>query len=158
MRDRLIKFLATGFGAGYLPAAPGTAGSLVGVAFWWGLNQTHNPWLRGLLLVLAVVLAVWCAGEASEIMRHPDPPSVVIDEIVAMPVALFGLGARWWHIVVGFAMFRLFDVWKPSPVREAQNFTGGIGIVLDDLLAAVYACTATHGVVWLVSWMKHRAW
>ena len=158
MRDRLIKFLATGFGVGYLPAAPGTAGSLVGVAFWWGLNQAHNPWLRGLLLVLAIGLAVWCAGEASEIMRHPDPPSVVIDEIVAIPLVLIGLGSRWWHIVVGFAMFRLFDIWKPSPVREAQNFTGGIGIVLDDLLAAAYACVATHGIVWLVSWMKHRAW
>ncbi len=158
MRDRLIKFLATGFGVGYLPAAPGTAGSLVGVAFWWGLNQVHSPWLRGLLLVLAIGLAVWCAGEASEIMHHPDPPSVVIDEIVAMPLVLIGLGSRWWCIVVGFAMFRLFDIWKPSPVREAQNFTGGIGIVLDDLLAATYACMATHGIVWLVSWMKHRGW
>ncbi len=97
-------------------------------------------------------------GEASEIMHHPDPPSVVIDEIVAMPLVLIGLGSRWWCIVVGFAMFRLFDIWKPSPVREAQNFTGGIGIVLDDLLAATYACMATHGIVWLVSWMKHRGW
>ena len=155
MRDRLIKFLAMGFGAGCLPAAPGLAGSVVGVGFWWGLNQVQNPWLRVLLLVLAIGFAVWCAGEASEIMHHPDPPSVVIDEIVAMPLVFIGLGARWWHIVVGFMMFRVFDLWKPSPVRESEDFSGGVGIVLDDLLAAAYACVATHGVVWLVSWMRH---
>ena len=155
MRERLIKFLAMGFGAGYMPAAPGLAGSVVGVGFWWGLNQVHNPWLRVLLLVLSIGFAVWCAGEASEIMHHPDPPSVVIDEIVAMPLVFIGLGGVWWQIVVGFMMFRVFDVWKPSPVRESQDFSGGIGIVLDDLLAAAYACVATHGVVWLVSWMRH---
>jgi phosphatidylglycerophosphatase A len=155
MRERLIKFLATGFGVGYLPAVPGMAGSVVGVGFWWSLNQAHNPWLRGLLLVLAIGFAVWCAGEASEIMHHPDPSSVVIDEIVAMPLAFIGLGGQWWHIVVGFMMFRVFDLWKPSPIRESQDFSGGIGIVLDDLLAAVYACAATHGIVWLVSWMRH---
>jgi phosphatidylglycerophosphatase A len=154
MRERLIKFLATGFGVGWLPAAPGTAGSLVGVAFWWGLHQVHPAWLRGLLVVLAIGFAVWCAGAASEILRHPDPPSVVIDEIVAMPLVLIGLGARWWYVVVAFVMFRVFDIWKPPPVREAQNFTGGIGIVLDDLLAAAYACVTTHGIVWLVSLMK----
>ena len=65
------------------------------------------------------------------------------------------LAARWWHVVVAFALFRLFDVWKPPPVREAEDFSGGIGIVLDDLLAAAYACVATHLVVYLVSLMRH---
>ena len=154
MRERLIKFFATGFGVGYVPAAPGLAGSLVGVAFWWGLNQVHNPWLHGALWVLAVLFAVWCAGAASEIMRHPDPPSVVIDEIVAVPLVMVGLGSQWWTVATGFLMFRVFDVWKPSPVREAEHFSGGLGIVLDDLLAAAYGCAATHGVVWLVNWIK----
>jgi phosphatidylglycerophosphatase A len=154
MRDRLVKFLATGFGVGYLPLAPGTAGSLVGIGFWWALNQTHHLWLRGLLLVLAIALAVWCAGAAAELMHHPDPSSVIIDEIVAMPLVMIGLGARWWHVVVAFALFRLFDIWKPPPVSDAEDFSGGIGIVLDDLLAAVYACLATHLVVYLVSLVK----
>ena len=154
MRDRLVKFLATGFGVGYLPVAPGTAGSVVGIGFWWALNQTHHLWLRGLFLVLAIALAVWCAGAAAELMHHPDPSSVVIDEIVAMPLVMIGLGARWWHVVVAFALFRLFDIWKPPPVREAEDFSGGIGIVLDDLLAAAYACVATHLVVYLVSLVK----
>jgi phosphatidylglycerophosphatase A len=151
MRERLIKFIATGFGAGYVPVAPGTAGSLLGVAFWWALTRVPNAWLAGLLFIAAVVFAVWCAGVAADVMHHPDPPSVVIDEIVALPVALLGLGGAWWHVVLAFALFRLFDIWKPPPVRAAQNFSGGIGIVLDDLLAAVYACAATHGVVWAVA-------
>ena len=155
MRERLIKFLATGFGAGYSPVAPGTAGSVVGIGFWWALNQQHLVWLRAVLMVLAVGFAIWCAGEASDILHHPDPPSVVIDEIVAMPLVLIGLGKTWWHVVLGFGMFRLFDVWKPTPVREAQDFSGGIGIVLDDLLAAAYACLAAHSVLWLAAWMKH---
>jgi phosphatidylglycerophosphatase A len=154
MRERLIKFFATGFGVGYSPVAPGTVGSVVGVAFWWGLNQVHHSWLRWLLVVLAIVFAVWCAGAASEIMRHPDPSSVVIDEIVAIPLVMIGLGTLWWHVVVGFVMFRIFDVWKPSPIREAEHFSGGIGIVLDDLLAAACACVTTHGIVWAVSLIK----
>jgi phosphatidylglycerophosphatase A len=155
MRERLVKFIATGFGVGHLPVAPGTAGSVIGVVFWWALTRMHNAWLASLLVVVAVVFAVWCAGAAAEAMHHPDPSCVVIDEIVAMPVALVALGGQWWHVAVAFALFRLFDIWKPPPVRAAQNFSGGIGIVLDDLLAAMYACAGTHGVVWLVSWMRH---
>jgi phosphatidylglycerophosphatase A len=154
MRDQLVKFLATGFGVGYLPVAPGTAGSVMGIGFWWALNQTHHLWLRGLLLLFAIALAVWCAGAAAELMHHPDPSSVIIDEIVAMPLVMIGLGARWWHVVVAFALFRLFDIWKPPPVSDAEDFSGGIGIVLDDLFAAAYACGATHLVVYLVSLVK----
>ena len=154
MRERLVKFIATGFGVGYLPVAPGTAGSVIGVGFWWALTRLHNAWLASLLFVVALVFAIWCAGAAAEAMHHPDPQSVVIDEVVAMPLAMVGLGGQWWHVVVAFALFRLFDIWKPPPVRDAQSFSGGIGIVLDDLLAAIYACMATHGVVWLVHAMK----
>lgn len=155
MRDRLVKFLATGFGIGYFPVAPGTLGALMGVGFWWALNQTHHLWLRCLILVVAIALAVWSAGVASDLMHHPDPSSVIIDEIVAMPLVMIGLGTQWWHVVIAFAMFRLFDIWKPPPVRDAEDFSGGLGIVLDDLLAAAYACLATHLVVYLVSLVKH---
>ena len=147
MRERFIKFIATGFGVGYTPVSPGTAGSVLGVGFWWALTQLHNGWLAGLLMIAAIVFAVWCAGAAADAMHHPDPPEVVIDEIVALPVALIELGGSWWHVVLAFALFRFFDIWKPPPLRAAQNFSGGIGIVLDDLLAAVYACGTTHAIV-----------
>lgn len=149
MRERLILFLATGFGVGRLPVAPGTAGSLVGVAYWWLL--THGAvWLYWPLFALVALAAVWLCGAAAEIQRKPDPPSVVMDEICAMPLALAGIGHEWWQVALGFLWFRVYDVWKPPPVRESQAFAGGVGIVLDDLLAAGYACATTHAVLWLV--------
>lgn len=150
MRDRLIKFFATGFGAGNVPLAPGTAGSVVGMGYWWGLHHSA-PWLYWPVTVAVVLFAVWCSGLAADLYRRPDPSCVVIDEICAMPIALAGIGHHWWHIALGFVWFRVFDVWKPPPVRQAQVFSGGIGIVLDDLLAAGYACATTHAVVWLIS-------
>ena len=150
MRDRLIKFLATGFGAGNLPVAPGTAGSLVGVGYWWLLTR-GALWTYWPVTVMVVLFAIWCSGIASELFRKPDPPSVVIDEICAMPIVLAGIGHVWWHVALGFVWFRVFDMWKPPPVRQAQAFSGGLGIVLDDLLAAGYACATTHGVIWLIA-------
>jgi phosphatidylglycerophosphatase A len=149
MRERLVKFVASGLGVGFLPMAPGTAGSALGVCYWWLLAHA-NPWIHWLVFGAGLVFAVWCSGEAAEILRKPDPPCVVIDEIAVMPLALAGLGMVWWEILLAFALFRVFDIWKPWPVRQSQALTGGLGIVMDDLLAAVYACAATHGLVWLV--------
>jgi phosphatidylglycerophosphatase A len=156
MRNRLIQFIASGFGAGYAPVAPGTVGSLLGVGYWWLLTR-GNVWVYWLAFAAGVVFAVWCAGEAAEALRRPDPRCVVIDEIAAMPLALAGLGVQPWKIAVGFVCFRAFDVWKPAPVRQAEIFSGGIGIVLDDLFAAVYACGATHAVVWVVERIGHQS-
>jgi len=155
MRDRLIKFVASGFGVGYLPIAPGTAGSLLGVGYWWLLTRSQ-AWVYWVAFVVVLMFAVWCAGEAAEALRKPDPPCVVIDEIAVMPLVLAGIGIVWWKIALAFVLFRLFDVWKPPPVRQAQDFTGGLGIVLDDLLAAVYAWVATHWILWLIGWVSAR--
>ena len=154
MRNRLVKFLATGFGIGKVPLGPGTVGSILGVAYWWSLTLLQ-PWAHWLVFALAVLFAVWCAGEAADLFRKPDPPQVVIDEIVAMPLALAGVGMEWWKIAIGFIWFRVFDVWKPPPVRQAQAFSGGVGIVVDDLLAAAYACLTTHAVIWVLGHLKH---
>jgi len=157
MRERLIKFIATGFGTGNLPVAPGTMGSFLGVGYWWVLRHA-DAWVYWLGFGIGVAIAVWCAGAASEIYRRPDPPSVVLDEIAAVPLALAGLGAHVWTIITAFFLFRLFDIWKPPPLRQVQAFSGGVGIVLDDLLAAAYACASTHAIVWVVNWSRHRFW
>ena len=154
MRDRLILQFATGLGAGRLPVAPGTAGSIVGLGYWWLLVQLHSGYLYWLTFMAVVAFAVWCGGEAAKIMRHDDPPSVVIDEICAVPLALAGLGTVWWMVAVAFVLFRLFDIWKPTPIRQVQRWPGGVGIVADDVLAAAYACAATHGVAWLVGLLR----
>ena len=153
MRDRLVTFLATGFGSGRCPVGPGTAGSLLGIGYWWLLMQLP-VWLHWVAFVIGVLVAVWSAGEAAELLREPDPTCVVIDEIAALPLALVGLSVAVWPVALGFVWFRVFDIWKPPPVRQAQAFSGGLGIVLDDLLAALYACATTHLVLWLVQWAR----
>ena len=150
MRDRWILQIATGFGVGRSRIAPGTAGSILGLGYWWLLVQLHNDYLYWLTFAAFAAFAIWCGGEAATIMHHRDPPCVVIDEIVAVPLALAGLGTVWWTVAVAFVLFRLFDIWKPTPIRQVQRWPGGVGIVADDLLAAAYACVATHGVAWLV--------
>ena len=148
MRERLVKFFATGLGAGYVPFAPGTAGSIVGVGYWWLLATQTAGTTYWLIFVAVVGFAIWCAGEAAMDLGQEDPACVVIDEIAAMPLALAGVEVGIVSVLIGFAFFRLFDVWKPFPVRQSQKLAGGIGIVVDDLLAAAYACAATHVVVW----------
>ena len=154
MRDRLATFVATGFGVGRLPVAPGTAGSVLGVAYWWLLRQSGNWWLYGLVVLAGLMVAVVCAGRAAIVMNKPDPAVVVIDELAAVPVALAGIGTVWWQLALGFALFRLFDISKPPPVRQAQALPGGWGIVVDDVLAAVYACAGTHAAIWFTNWLQ----
>ena len=137
----MVKSLATAFGVGNIPKAPGTFGSILGVGLWW-LMKDCLPFHA-----FTILAAVWIAGAAAKQMNNPDPPSVVIDEIVGMPIALAGITPVWWHILVGFAAFRLFDIWKPFPIRQSQKLPGGWGIVVDDLLAGLCACLVTHAVV-----------
>jgi phosphatidylglycerophosphatase A len=155
MRDRLVKIVAASFGAGYVPLMPGTAGSLIGVAYWW-LIAGQTGFTYWLIFAGVAAFAVWCAGEASMSLGQPDPACIVIDEIAAMPLALAGLDLKPWNVLIAFALFRLFDVWKPWPVRQSQNLPGGVGIVIDDLLAALYACGAIHLIIWAAGGISGR--
>lgn len=146
MTTRLVKIFATGFGTGYVPAAPGTAGTLVGVA----LAALLAPLpLRQLLLIVAVfcVLAVWIADLAHVYFDHKDPKQVVIDEVAGYLVAVVGHPWSWKLALAAFLLFRLFDVTKPPPCRQAERLRGGLGIVADDLLAGLYVSL----VLWIVS-------
>ena len=149
MRDRLVKLLATGLGTGYVPKMPGTAGAVLGVGVWLLIQRAGTHWAWGVFAGV-VLLAIWIAGVAERLFGQPDPSCVVIDEIVGMPVALAGITPVWWLVLTGFAAFRLFDIWKPFPIRQSQKLPGGWGIVVDDLLAGGLACAVTHAVAWAV--------
>ncbi|MCS7048165.1 MAG: phosphatidylglycerophosphatase A [Verrucomicrobiae bacterium] len=141
MRDRLIWWLATGFGAGHLPKAPGLFGSLVGLLWWWVARD--QLWLT----LAGIAIAVWVCGQAARQASLPDPTPVVLDEICAVPVALWG-AMEFWDGCVAFVLFRLLDVWKPTPIRQLQRLPGGWGIVVDDVVAAGLAALITHGLRW----------
>lgn len=137
--DRLFMAIATGFGLGYLPKAPGTWGTLLALPIHYLIVQLP---LQGYLSALGViiVIAVVSAGSAEKIMDKPDPGSVVIDEVAGMLIAMIAIPASPLAWLLAFILFRLFDIFKPFPVNFFdQRFHGGLGIVLDDLMAGIYA-------------------
>jgi phosphatidylglycerophosphatase A len=134
-----IMFIATGCYSGYLPKAPGTWGSLVGLLLFFLL---HTLSLEIYLAVIAgiFVIGTFAAGEAEKIMDHQDPGLVVIDEIVGMLITMIAVPATPLAMVLGFILFRIFDILKPFPVNFFdQRFHGGLGIMLDDVMAGIYS-------------------
>ncbi len=151
MPERLVRWLACGFGAGRVPVAPGLAGSVVGVGYWWVLAGAGSGWLYAMVTLAGLGGAVWVAGAAARAAGEHDPAWVVIDELTAVPVALAASGRLpAWQIALGLVLFRVFDVWKPFPIRRLQSWPAGWGIVADDVLAAGYA--------WVVRWAVVTAW
>jgi phosphatidylglycerophosphatase A len=142
---RAAIFLATGAGAGYGPIAPGTWGSALGVALALPL-AAGGPGLYAASLASLLAVGIWAADEAERAFGREDDGRIVIDEVVGQLLALSPLLADparlrspiW--LVTGFVAFRLFDVWKPGPVRWAERrFSGGMGVMLDDVVAAAFA-------------------
>lgn len=146
-----VHWLAFGFGTGLSPAAPGTVGSLVGVLAAW-LVQPLNIILQSGIGLLLVVSGVWICGASARRIGVHDHPGIVWDEIAAVYLVLFWLPAEPLAWVAGFALFRLFDIWKPWPISDLDHrMTGGAGIMLDDLVAALYAaCLLVFGG-WLLT-------
>jgi phosphatidylglycerophosphatase A len=134
-----VHLLALGFGAGLAPFAPGTVGSIVGLVLALALLQA-GWWVAFAATVLACVAGVWICGASASRLGVHDHPAIVWDEIAGMMLVMLAAPATWWGAALGFALFRLFDVWKPWPIREVDHgLPGGAGIMLDDILAAVLA-------------------
>ena len=132
--------LATGFGAGLLPFAPGTWGSLAALPLAWAIRSHWGTVGIAIAAALACLLGWWAAAIVAKASGTEDPGAIVIDEVAAQWVVLVPAPLDPLAYVLAFGLFRVFDVWKPWPARWAdQHVKGGLGIVLDDLLAAVYA-------------------
>jgi phosphatidylglycerophosphatase A len=134
-----VHWIPFGFGVGLLPLAPGTWGSALGLLLFWLVPPL--PLLGSLLLVAAgLMLGVWLCGLSSRRLGVHDHPGIVFDEIVAMWATLAAVPRQAAWFALAFLAFRLFDVWKPWPIREADHrIGGGLGIMLDDVLAAAFA-------------------
>ena len=131
--------LATWFGSGLLPKAPGTCGSLAALPFAWGIALAGG-WLALLVAILLVfVLGWWAAARTAKATGIDDPGCIVIDEVAGQWLVLLATPPVFWHYLVGFALFRIFDITKPWPVGWAdRHVKGGLGIMLDDVLAGLY--------------------
>lgn len=145
----LIIFIATGCYSGYLPKAPGTWGSLVGLLLFFLLHGLSLPVYLAVTAGLFVV-GSFAAGEMEKILDNRDPGVVVIDEIVGMLIAMIAVPATPLAMVLGFVLFRIFDIAKPFPVNFFdQRFHGGLGIMLDDVIAGIYSLVALQLVLFL---------
>jgi phosphatidylglycerophosphatase A len=149
--------ISTWFGCGYAPKAPGTVGSAAAIGI--GILVEHYAGWRPLsfaaLALVVSVPAIWAAGETARQAKVKDPQFVVVDEVVGQWLALSGARAlngkaAWIPWLAAFLLFRLFDIWKPFPVRQLESLPGGVGIVADDLMAGVYAAL----VLFLAGWFN----
>jgi phosphatidylglycerophosphatase A len=136
--SRWATFLATGFGSGYSPFAPGTAGSAVGLVLFWPMRLMAFPYQLA-LLGITFALGVASATVVAKRLGIEDPGIVVVDEIVGMWISLLLLPFTLFTALAGFVLFRVMDVWKPYPARDLEALPGGWGIMLDDVMAGVYA-------------------
>jgi phosphatidylglycerophosphatase A len=154
--DRVAYALATGLGAGFTPIAPGTAGALEGVAIYLAIHALHLGHLSS-LLVLAVInvvlfaVGVWASNRTCEMTGLKDPRLIVIDEVSGQLISLTPLALLTSFsitaVVIGFLLFRLFDIFKPYPIRRLERLHGGLGVMADDALAGVYAA--------MLLWLSH---
>jgi len=146
----LILFIATGLYSGYLPKAPGTWGSLVGLLLFLFLQNLSLPVYLAVVAGLFIV-GSFAAGETEKILDNRDPGIVVIDEIVGMLIALTAIPATPLTLALGFILFRFFDIAKPFPIRIVdQRFHGGLGIMLDDVVAGIYTLAALRIVTRII--------
>lgn len=138
------KILATFFGLGYFPVAPGTLASLVAALLYkFLLFRLAWPVLAALVVALFLV-GVAAAAVTARDLGDPDPSVVVIDEVCGQTATLLLVPATWVWVAAGFVLFRLFDVWKPFPIRRLERLPGGWGIMADDMAAAVAAALVLH--------------
>jgi phosphatidylglycerophosphatase A len=147
----MARLVGTFFYLGYVPKAPGTAGSLGALALAWWLHTYLGVSSAGIAAgaVLLLAPAIWAAGRLAKDTGNKDPQIVVIDEVVGQWITLAGasaLNAKSW--IAAFALFRLFDIWKPAPVRQLERVPGGAGIVLDDAMAGIYAALVLYCAGW----------
>jgi phosphatidylglycerophosphatase A len=142
-------WLATGFGAGFLWPAPGTWGTLLGLVIFILVLWPADIFVQLAAWVIVTLVGTWSAERTARAVGSDDPSIVVVDEVAAMWLAAAGLQSGW-GLFLAFIYFRIFDIIKPFPARWAERLHGGIGIMADDVIAAIYAQAAV--------WLTLRLW
>lgn len=152
--DKFIWFLGVGLGSGLSPKAPGTMGSLAVLILypvWMAIGLIPSI----IVMIIMSVVGIYICGRTADIMHVHDDGRIVWDEFAGQSIALLPLvyvaNLPWWWIIIGFALFRLFDIWKPFPIGWAdQKVSGGLGIMLDDVLAGLIALAVLSLIIYFV--------
>ena len=137
--NRFFLLIATGFGVGYSPVAPGTLGTLVAIPVYYFLSDIPSP-LYEITLISFFYLSVWISENAETFFGKKDDPRIVIDEVMGFLITMLWVPKTMRFIIIGFLLFRFFDILKPFPIRRLERrLKGGFGVVWDDVMAGVYA-------------------
>jgi phosphatidylglycerophosphatase A len=148
-----VVFMALGLGSGLAPKAPGTAGTLIAIPFYL-LLQNMSLSLYAAITIVVTVFGVWICSYSSKKLGVHDHPAIVIDEIAGFLITMFAVPTGWIWVVVGFILFRFFDVLKPWPISWLdKNLSGGTGIMLDDVAAGLASLALIHGYLFLAGVM-----
>ena len=152
----LPVLIGTGFGSGFSPFAPGTAGallaSIIWIALYFLLPFTVLLWATAALVVLFTFASIWAANKL-EACWGEDPSRVVVDEMVGVWIPLLAVpdNDRWyWYVIAAFALFRIFDIAKPLGIRKMESLKGGVGVMMDDVLAGIYSFILLAGLRWVI--------
>jgi phosphatidylglycerophosphatase A len=165
MKTRLAILLATVGYVGHFPVAPGTAGSAAALVLYALVRLAGSPALDVAAIGVLFVAGCWAGSEAERHYGRTDPGYVVLDEVVGMLLTLLFVPVTWVGALVGFLLFRLFDIVKPFPARQCERLHGGLGIMTDDVVAGIYGNLALRLIVWLLArwsvaggqWLVFRA-
>lgn len=154
LRDTTAYLLSTGCGVGLSALAPGTLGAVEGIVIYLAcvaaarfLETAYAVYLLGSIDLLVCAIGIWAADRVARAIGEPDPQRVIIDEVAGQMIALTPLAASpsVLGVVVAFVLFRLFDIFKPYPIRKLEHLPGGFGVMFDDVLAGVFAGALTLG-------------
>jgi phosphatidylglycerophosphatase A len=147
--ERAALLIATALGVGYVPFAPGTFGSAAGLVLWALLPA--SPVVHALSIVVVFVAGTWSGTIAERHFGRSDPGQVVIDEVLGMLITLFLVPVGWPGAIAGFLLFRAADIAKPYPANRLERLHGGLGVMADDAMAAVYANLALRACLWILA-------
>lgn len=151
LSEHPAHILALGFGSGLAPKAPGTFGTIVGLPLYY-LIASYNLSTQLGIIAVAFLIGIYLCDITGKNLGVSDHGSIVWDEIAAMMLVLTITPQHWLWWLIAFVLFRIFDIWKPFPIRQCDaNLKGGFGVMFDDLLAAIYAMMSLKALLWISS-------
>lgn len=156
--QKVSLWIATGFGFGFAPKAPGTVGALWGIPLAWAMLQLPDIGMRVVLLAVCYLIGIPLCTSAARTLGKKDPGEVVWDEIATVPIVLLfvepRLAGRPEILLLGFILHRIFDISKLPPINRLEKLPDGLGIMTDDVLAGIYGCTVMQLLLWCIPWLS----
>ncbi len=155
MKDRISLFLGTACYIGLIPGAPGTYASVATALVFYLIHHVNGriqPELHLSAACLVTLVGVLASDRVSKTSGNEDPPFVVIDEVAGQLVTFLLVPVHWWTLLAGTVLFRVFDIWKPFPVRNLERIGNGVGVMADDIAAGIYANLVLHATIRLMPW------